>query len=85
MDRLEHGRRENKPTIQTSRKKGTNRAVRIVIIESIARPLEKKGLAYEGKDNSCGRMAYTDNIMTQSSIRRTTKPPGPNLWEGRGS
>ena len=45
LDRLERGREENKPMIQTSRKKGMNRMVRTVIMESIARPLEKKGLA----------------------------------------
>ena len=39
LDRLRRWRVENKPMIQTSRKKGMNRAVRMVIIESIARPL----------------------------------------------
>ena len=83
LDRLERGREENKPMIQTSRKKGTNRMVRIVIMESIARPLEKKGLEYEGENNFGCRKTYTDNIPTQLSIQKMTKPPWPNLWEKR--
>jgi len=65
--------------IQTSRKKGMNRALRRVIIDSIARPLKNKGLEYEGEDDFSGGKTYTENIPTQLSIQKTIKPPWPNL------